>query len=197
MEFSAVLLAGGKSSRMGTDKARLEIGGLPLWRWQLETLRESGAGEVFVSGRRDDVFSEVEVLEDDVPDAGPLTGLIVSLRRARFPWLLVLAVDLPGMTAEYLRRLVALAQPGVGVVPKCGEFFEPVAALYPGEALASAEHCRSEGELSLQILARRLVNAGLVRSLDVAADEAGLFANVNTPGDWARQLDCKSPRKSY
>lgn len=185
MEFSAVLLAGGKSSRMGTDKVGLEIGGLPLWRRQLETLRETGAGEVFVSGRRDGVLADagLEVIEDDERDGGPLTGLIVSLRRMRFPFLLVLAVDMPQMTSRYLRKLLSQAEPGVGVVPQRGELFEPLAAVYSYESLAVADQCRREGKFALQVFASRLVAGGLARSLAITKDETELFANVNTRGD--------------
>jgi len=181
MDFSAVLLAGGKSSRMGRDKGGLVIDGLPLWRRQIATLRATDAAEIFVSGKQG-TFGEIETLQDDVPDAGPLTGLIVSLRRSRFPLLLVLAVDLPAMTPGYLQKLVALARPGIGVIPRCGETFEPLAAVYPREALSLAEHCRTERELTLQVLARRLVDSNLVLACDVSEGE--LFTNINTPEDW-------------
>ena len=182
IEFSAVLLAGGKSSRLGRDKAGLGIDGLPLWQRQIRALRAAGAAEVFVSGRQGAVY-DIETLADDIADAGPLTGLILSLRRARFPLLLVLAVDLPGMTSAYLQKLVSLARPGVGVIPRRGGFFEPLAAIYPREALAVAEQCRTDGELALHVLARRLMETGLVLPLE--ASEDALFANINTPEDLA------------
>ena len=50
MNFSAALLAGGRSSRMGRDKAFLEIDGVPLWQRQLQTLRELGPSETFLAG---------------------------------------------------------------------------------------------------------------------------------------------------
>ncbi len=183
MEFSAVLLAGGNSTRMGQDKAAMVIDGLPLWRRQIGVLHETGAKEVFIAGGQR-TFDKVETLEDDVPDAGPLTGLIVSLRRARFPLLLVLAVDLPAMTSDYLQKLVSLARPGVGVMPRRGEFFEPLAAVYPREALGLAEQCRAEGQRALQVLVRRLVDSALVRPCDVSTEGEQHFLNVNTPKDW-------------
>ena len=195
MDFSAVLLAGGKSARMGRDKAALVMDGLSLWRRQTGVLRATGAAEVFVSGRPG-TFGEIETLPDDVPDQGPLTGLIVALRRARFPLLLVLAVDLPVMTPGYLQKLVARARPGVGSIPRRGEFFEPLAAVYPREALAPAEQGRRDGELSLQVLARRLVASQLVLPCDISTDEARLFTNVNSPENWALQGRSEFPQKS-
>jgi molybdopterin-guanine dinucleotide biosynthesis protein A len=184
MEFSAVLLAGGRSLRMGSDKATLVVDGRPLWRRQIETLRDSGAAEIFVSGQRG-IFGEIETLEDDVAEAGPLTGLIVSFRRARFPFVLVLAVDMPEMSATYLQKLVSFARPGMGVVPRRGEVFEPLAAVYPREALAVAEATRMKGERALQGFARSLVNAGFLLPFEVPEEEANFFVNMNTPADWA------------
>lgn len=195
MKFSAVLLAGGKSSRMGRDKAGLELEGVPLWRRQWETLHRTGAAEVFVAGRAGQFPGDFEVVEDDEPEGGPLTGLIVALRRASHPWLLVLAVDLPTMTPEYLARLVARGRPGRGVIPRRGGRFEPLAALYPREALGAAEHCRLENRRALQSLAGRLVENKALTTVDVAPDEEALFVNVNTRRDWEDFLMKKSGKK--
>src|SRR5260221_14708053 len=92
--FSAALLAGGQSSRMGTDKAEIELDGQPLWQRQLDKLRATDAVEVFISGRCTGPYagSEFEIVEDRVADAGPLAGLEAALRHASHDWLLVLAV---------------------------------------------------------------------------------------------------------
>lgn len=195
MTFSAVLLAGGKSSRMGRNKADLVFGGIPLWRHQWETLVHTGAAEVFVAGGDGNFPGDVEVVGDDVPDGGPLTGLRVALRRARHEWLLVLAVDLPAMTPGYLGGLVGRAGPGCGVMPRRGGRFEPLVAVYPREALEVAEACRRENRPALQEVAGRLVDQNRIRVMDVAWDEEALFLNVNTPGEWEDFLAKKSTEK--
>src|SRR2546428_9892635 len=97
MKFSAVLLAGGQSTRMGRDKAGIVLDGIPLWQRQFEILRELRPHEIFISGPPRKEWSGLEVVADETPDAGPLAGLVASLRRCRSPLLLVLAVDLPRM----------------------------------------------------------------------------------------------------
>src|SRR5262245_21418784 len=72
VQFSAVLLAGGKSSRMGRDKAALVVDGVPLWQRQLATLRAAGAREVFVSGAARGPWTGMECIHDEVKGAGPL-----------------------------------------------------------------------------------------------------------------------------
>ena len=106
MNFSAVILAGGKSSRMGCDKAFLEIGGQTLLARQIQLVHDAGAAEVFISGREgvDYSTSGCRVLTDKFPDAGPLAGIERALDTMTSPLLLVLAVDLPAMTAEFLQN---------------------------------------------------------------------------------------------
>src|SRR5205807_2568449 len=112
MSHAAVLLAGGKSSRMGRDKAALLVRGEPLWRHQLATLRATEPAEFFISGKCDGPFAgcEVEILADEFPDCGPLGGIATALRRCASERLLVLAVDMPAMTAAFLRMLLDESQ---------------------------------------------------------------------------------------
>ena len=92
VNFSAVILAGGKSARMGRDKAFVEIGGQTLLARQLALARAAGAREVFISGRADVDYSafDYRVLLDDFPAAGPLAGIECALAASTLPLLLVL-----------------------------------------------------------------------------------------------------------
>lgn len=185
MDFSAVLLAGGQSSRMGVDKAGLEIDNIPLWSRQVEMLRESGAEEIFISGRPDGPYagSGLQIVSDDGKSVGPLSGLVASLQRARHSLLLVLAVDMPRMSATYLRTLFNEIRPGLGVVPERGGRFEPLAAIYPVECLALAERFLDEGKYALQQFVAEAVRAGLMTPRRVKEEEEILFSNINTPSD--------------
>src|SRR5438876_12398400 len=107
MNISAVLLAGGKSRRMGKDKATILFRGKPLWQIQLELLRKLEPEEIFVSTRTDPIWrpADVQFLADDPPSRGPLSGLAASLARMRSAHLLALAIDMPFMTESYVRYL--------------------------------------------------------------------------------------------
>src|SRR5471032_605600 len=120
MNFSTVILAGGRSSRVGRDKAWLEVGGQTLLAQQIGLVRETGAVEIFISGRTGADYSAFgcRVLQDKFPDAGPLAGIERALATAKSPLLLVLAVDLPQMGAEFLRRLATGCLETCGVIPK-------------------------------------------------------------------------------
>ena len=142
LEFSAVVLAAGHSTRMGSDKALLEFAGVALWRRQHAMLRQAGAAEIFISAREEQLWAQGEhVVRDAVAGGGPLGGLVAALERAAHGHLAVLAVDLPNMEAKWFQSLLAECSAGVGAVARRtgnGDFFEPLAAVYPREILGLA-----------------------------------------------------------
>jgi molybdopterin-guanine dinucleotide biosynthesis protein A len=135
--FAAVVLAGGRSTRMGTDKAFLEWQGRRLLDRQLDLLRSLEPVQLFVAGRAgvDYTATGARVVCDAIPDLGPLGGLAAALEAATAPFLLVLAVDLPAMTPDFLRGLLVRCRSGVGAVAHTAAGWEPLAAVYPREIL--------------------------------------------------------------
>ena len=184
-EFSAVLLAAGRSTRMGRDKALLEIAGVPLWRRQREVLGRAGAAEIFVSARADQAWAAAEnVVRDAVPDGGPLGGIAAALERAAHPHLAVLAVDLPRMEPAWFAALLADCAPAAGAVGRHGGdggFFEPLAAVYPRALLPFAAAALARGEFSLQRLLTAAVAQRLMRVREIGPAEAAMLANWNEP----------------
>jgi molybdenum cofactor guanylyltransferase len=183
MRCSAVLLAGGKSSRMGCDKALLEIEGEPLWRRQLETLRRLSPEQLMLSGPRREEWSECELVADEVDDAGPLAGVAAALAKNATPLLVVLAVDLPLMTTDFLQSLLALCLYGRGVVPRGAGGFEPLAAVYPANCASFAAAALRSGDFSMQSFVREGMSAHLLVEREISDAEIPLFANLNTPAD--------------
>ncbi len=187
--FSALLLAGGKSSRMGQDKAGLILEGKTLWRRQLDLLRELGAEEILVSQKSDGpcVDSRCKIVIDDPPSRGPLSGICAGLKGCSTEWLLVLAVDMPRMTPEFLRKLVSLAgHEQQGIVPKCAGRLHPLAAIYPRRCSKVAEECLRSDDWSMYQLVCRAGELSLVKEHEFSQEEKSLFANLNTPEDMRR-----------
>jgi molybdenum cofactor guanylyltransferase len=188
MNISAVLLAGGESRRMGKDKATLLFRGKPLWQVQLELLRKLEPTEIFVSARTDPVWrpADVQFIADDPPSRGPLSGLAASLAQMRTKHLLALAIDMPFITEKYLTFLCSQIEPGRGVIAKIDDRVEPLAAIYPQEALANVQNALSGEDFSLQTVTGHLVAAGKLRVMSVSPQERKLFLNVNEPVDLER-----------
>src|SRR6266480_6801977 len=187
MNISAVLLAGGESRRMRKDKATLLFHGRPLWQIQLELLRELEPVELFISARTDPIWrpADAEFVADDLPSRGPLSGLAASLAQMRTEHLLALAIDMPFMTEKYLTFLCSLIEPGRGVIAKIEDRFEPLAAIYPQEALANVQSALSGEDFSLQTVTGRLVAAGKLQVMPVTSQERKLFLNLNELSDLA------------
>jgi len=183
MRCSAVLLAGGKSSRMGRDKAFLEVEGEPLWRRQVETLRRLSPEQLLLSGPHRREWSECEIVADEVDDAGPLAGVAAALVKCATPLLVVLAIDLPRMTADFLQSLLALCREDQGAVPRGANGFEPLAAVYPASCAALAVAALRSADFSMQSLVRTGMRAHWLVEREISGAEIPLFANLNTPAD--------------
>jgi molybdopterin-guanine dinucleotide biosynthesis protein A len=192
MSHAAVLLAGGKSSRMGRDKSALPVNGEPLWQRQLAILRATDPAEIFISGKCDGPYAGcgVEILADEIPGCGPLGGIATALRRCTSEYLLVLAVDMPAMTAEFLRALLEESQrsakgviPNVGALGRARSGIEPLAAVYPHAALAIADECLRTGRRKLEAFVSALEAQEIAAIHLFKAGEAVLFTNWNHPED--------------
>jgi molybdenum cofactor guanylyltransferase len=183
MRCSAVLLAGGKSSRMGRDKAFLVFDGQPLWRRQMEKLRQLSPEQIMVSGPPRKEWSDCHVIADEVDHAGPLAGIAAALGKCTTSHLVVLAVDLPMMTSNFLQSLLALCGEKRGAVPRNAASFEPLAAVYPANCAFLAESALRDGDLSLQSFARKGTNEKWLVEREISESEILLFTNLNTPAD--------------
>ena len=185
MKLSAVLLAGGLSRRMGADKATLLVEGKPLWQRQLQVLSAMRPVSLWVSARGVLPWcpTGIEVVVDKTPSRGPLSGVAAALSHLQTSHLLVLAVDLPQMTTEHLRKLWGLASPGMGVIPANGGYFEPLCAIYPVEAVTAVEAALNSSDVSLQSFAQTLRLRAQAHACDLTPEEKPLYLNLNTPVD--------------
>jgi molybdopterin-guanine dinucleotide biosynthesis protein A len=186
MTFTALLLAGGESRRMGRDKAAVVFGDEPLWRRQLRILRDLGPEKVFVSARTESSWLPpgTELLLDEPPSRGPLSGLTKALVQMQTSHLLVLAVDMPFVTREHLRLLCSLAEPGCGVVPIIGERTEPLAAIYPAEAAGDFAAALAGTDFSLQRIIRKLAADEKVCLYAIPVKDEHLYRSLNEPSDF-------------
>ena len=184
--FSAALLAGGQSKRMGENKALIRdpASGQFLWRRQLSVLQKLKPDKIYWSEfARPEIFAEVEIVKDTVSNAGPLGGIHACLNNPRSDLLVVLAIDLPQMTSSFIRKMVESCTRDCGVVMKHGLYYEPLAAVYP-KVLAGLAHTHlDQKRFALQELLMEAETEGLMRSILLREEELPLFKNVNLPSD--------------
>lgn len=172
---------------MGRDKALLETAGVPMWQRQREVLAHAGAVEIFLSVRPEQEWARRATgftahLHDALSTGGPMVGLTAAIERASHPHVAVLAIDLPKMNAEWFAALLAACAPGVGCVGRRGDFFEPLAAIYPRELKWLLWEALVRGEFSLQRLLADAIARQLMTVREIKATQSRLFENWNSAG---------------
>jgi len=191
VDVSAAILAGGRARRLGgADKARLAVGGARIIDRQLAALATVADDIRIVATDRERYAGlGLRVIADVVPEAGPLGGLYSALLDATHDRMLILACDLPFVTAALLQRLVDESGTGEeidAVVPRSARGLEPLCALYRTRAAAAARARIDRGDLKAAGLLADLRVRELGREALAPYDGGSLFENVNTPHDHAR-----------
>jgi molybdopterin-guanine dinucleotide biosynthesis protein A len=182
--LSGLILAGGRSSRMGRDKATLKLpDGRTLLQRQADILRATGVTNLFVSVRPgSEIHLPGATLVPDVTlDAGPLAGIAAGLRAAPAGLVLVLAVDMAEMQSAHLRQLLELATASRGVVPMLAGHYEPLAAIYPSTLASSAEAAVAAGQLAVHQWVRSVPDRLMI--WETPAEWAGVLHSWNTAAD--------------
>lgn len=187
-KFAGAVLAGGKSRRMGRNKARLVVDGDPLWCRQMRVLREAGASSVRLVQAPGQRALTRGVLRDNVRNAGPLAGLHAALQATRVTHLAVVAVDMPRIDAGWFTWLAKHCTLSRGAIVRVAHGYEPLAAIYPRAALAEVEARLSRGEFSLQEFVQALVRKKQMKTLRLPATDQRKISNWNTPQDRNRDL---------
>ena len=179
---SAILLAGGKSSRMGRDKAELHFQGMTLLEWQVQKLQRLGIKDVMLSGSRREMAG-VRVVPDEFPGQGPLSGLHACMKAARCPDCLVLSVDVPLAPPLALEALAGAHRASGAAVTllRHGGKWEPLIGVYRSGLFRRAESILRGKNTAV----RRLLDETGFELLDWPGDEE-LFLNCNTPEDYER-----------
>ena len=188
-DIHGFVLAGGKSARMGQDKALLRLGGKPLVLRATEILRPF-VGEVTLvapAGRYEDLG--LAVIADQWPDQGPLAAVCTGLLSSHAEWNIFLACDLPLLSRHFLQLLVqrVRATRSDAVVPRTEDGWQPLCAAYHSPCQTAFARALHEGGRSiikvLQEIPVEVITSDEMVSAGVSEEE---LTNMNTPEDWAR-----------
>jgi molybdopterin-guanine dinucleotide biosynthesis protein A len=174
------VLTGGRSSRMGRDKALLPIEGSMLVERTAERVRAAAGNVTLIGAPARYTHLGLPVLPDLVEDCGPICGLHTALKATRADWNLVVACDMPSLTAGFLSDLLAAAkQLGCAcLAPQTDSGLHPLCAVY---------HRRAGDAVESAIQHKRFKMHDLLKSLGAVSwpvADASLLENVNTPLEW-------------
>jgi molybdenum cofactor guanylyltransferase len=182
VESAGYVLVGGRSSRMGRDKALLPWRGAPLAKWIAGVVAESAGSATLVGSVERHAGLGFRAIPDIFPGEGPLGGILTALRDSSAEWNLVVACDMPGIDAILLGRLLESARAsGADVLLpiSAGDRPQPLCAAYRANCLAPFETAFGGGVRKMTAA----LEAVTVRRLPM--EEVLQFQNVNTPEDWA------------
>ncbi|HEY5551182.1 MAG TPA: molybdenum cofactor guanylyltransferase [Opitutaceae bacterium] len=184
--MTGLVLAGGYSRRMGTDKSALLLpDGRTLLARQVALLRQAGVDEVLVARRRDQPAAapHARTVFDIVHDHGPLAGIAAGLRSVREGVLFALAVDMPYLTTDTLRHMISLASTGRGVVPHRGGTIECLIGIYPCDLATLAASRVAAGQLRVREFAALAEQSGRAMHWEIPDRLTAEFGNWNKPED--------------
>lgn len=183
---TGIILAGGKSERMGADKSLLPFLGRPLIQHIHGQLRPYFS-EILVAGDSVEryAFLEARLVSDEVPGQGPLRGIVSALAASQNDLNFVIACDIPWVDHALLKILLREAHGCDCVVPVTLEgYYEPLFAVYRKSALPAMRRALEAGQ-------RRVVAAfSDCRVRTVVVPDRKWLDNINTPDDYERAIRC-------
>jgi len=184
------VLAGGKSRRMGSDKALLPFGGRPLGAWVAHRVQDVCGSAAVVGDPAKYSAWGFRVVEDIFPDAGPLGGIHAALSDSEADLNLIVGCDMPYVSEDFLRALIEIAEQteADGVVPTSPEFgYEPLCAVYKAACLEPVERALRVGRRRISEVFRWLRLRTLPPEEWQPYDpERRLFQNLNTREQYER-----------
>lgn len=186
-DVTGILLAGGKSRRMGRDKRLVAVGEETLYARSLAALR-AVFQRVLVVVAQDSppIETDATVLRDLIPDCGSLGGLYTGLKEADGDWVFAVACDMPFLHPETIKRFLEFKDGADVVMAKLEHGLQPMHALYHRNCLPIIERLLDAKELKIHRLADqptlrvRLLPPEELRAHD---PDGRSFCNINTPDD--------------
>ena len=187
-EITGFVLAGGKSSRMGTDKATISLQGHTLLERALEILWQI-CGNVAILGKPELFGSLGTVYPDIFPDCGPLGGIHVALTNSQTKFNLIIAVDTPFLSPQFLSYMAerAVASDSTVTTPEINGYVQPLCSVYSHDFLLIAHQALQSGNYKIAPLFPKdntlVIKEPELRQFAFTPD---MFENLNTPDDLAR-----------
>ncbi|MCA9897944.1 MAG: molybdenum cofactor guanylyltransferase [Anaerolineales bacterium] len=183
--LTVAIMAGGKSSRMGTDKSFVLFEGRPLIEVVMEAVASLGDETLLITNKLHAyAHLNLPMVSDVYPDHGSLGGIFTAVHAAAHPHTLVVACDMPWLNRPLLAYMIGLRQTADLIVPRWEKYPEPLHAIYskacldPIEAKLKAQQLKITsffGQVSV-----RFVERGEIEPFD---RNGRSFANINSPED--------------
>jgi len=178
--ITGIILSGGKSSRMGTDKGLLLFENKPFIQHSIDALKPLVSEIIIVSNNKDYNVFGFKRVEDAIENAGPLAGIYSGLNESKTDYNLVLSCDIPLISSEILEKLINAIDDVSEIIQIESEGKNmPLIALYKKSCAAKFLKLLNEGERKLQVA----VNKCNVKNVKLNEHDAFFTKNINTKND--------------
>lgn len=197
MKFSkkgpvGILLAGGRSKRMGNEKGELMIHGKPMMHYPYRILRDLCEQVLVSSGRPLDLPGEYTLIPDEIPGIGPMGGLYSCLKNSKAEINLVLPYDMPGVVPELMQHLMQHAGQYEILIPGLrADQPEPLCGVYKRSVLTAMDEMISRKEYALHVLLTKVRSKLIIIDREWSFFTEKLFFNINRPEDLQQFLSIK------
>lgn len=196
MQSTGIILAGGKSSRMGENKALLAVNGETVIERLVRELQSVTNDILIVTNTPEDYhFLPVKKVSDRYPNKGPLAGIESGLYHSTNDKNIIVACDMPFVAAETMEWLLSHLEGYSAVIPEVNGQIHPLLAVYHKRVREIVEKCLEANDLKLQIFlnqlkVKKVTEEDMTRHRLVNFEQS--FFNMNDPSDWRKAIQISS-----
>jgi len=185
--FSGIILAGGKSSRLGVDKIFLEYKNKKFIDIIIEKLSKI-CSEIIISGRK---YKNYKSCKDEYNINAPISGLYSGLKSSKYKYSLIVAGDLPFIEMDILKLIISKMSPKIDIViPAINGYYEPLVAIYSRNILKILETKIKKKQYKISSLIEE-INAIVIKEKEIKKIDPKFysFLNINTKKDYNKILN--------
>ena len=187
--ITGIVLAGGRSRRMGTDKSMMMLNGKSLIEYSIDALKPLCHNVVISSNNFIYDFTGCEVWPDELPDKAPMVGIYSCLKRSKTDINIILSCDMPLISTSMLEYLLANSVNHDITVPIHGDsFIEPLCGIYKQSSIAILKKFIDKGNFRLNECIRAASHQLVIVDPQLPFYSKNLFSNINTPDDFESLL---------
>lgn len=196
--LTGIILSGGKSTRMGENKALIKVDGIPIIN-RIHNLFRKLFQEIMIVTDQKEIFSHLDATfyEDLLPNCGVLGGLYTGLFFSSFKYSFCVACDMPFLRESVIEYLIKNIQGQDGIVPKTNDGLQPLHAIYSKSCLEPIKFIIDQGNYKIidfyKMVHIKFIEEEEFFSLDPSMES---FINVNTPEELVLIKKYSNPYKS-
>lgn len=177
------ILAGGLSSRMGSDKGLLKVNNRCLIEYVIDHLKPCVDRIFICADNAAYIHLGYPLIADSTPQAGPAGGIAAALRHATATSLFVISCDTPFVSEQLIRHIILLSAGAEITIPLVNGYMEPLSGVYSKSCDHDWQEMLNKGQRKMQAFIEHFNYRVLDYKADLQSDE-GAFININTPEDF-------------